>query len=142
MESNNKSLSKMNKKELYVECKRLKKENMTHQLFQDDNLNFINLLKEEIEKLKRDVKFSHTLHTTKNEILDKFQEEIKSLKEEIVNIVNIKNKQIKKEKYKYECMCSEQADSDCAKYIQELVEEIKKLKEDNDKFRACAKYLD
>ena len=56
--------------------------------------------------------------------------EIEKLKEEVVNIVKIKNKQIEKEKSKYEAMCNEQSKSDCAKYIQELQEENKELKED------------
>ena len=60
------------------------------------------------------------------------EEEIKELKKEVVNIVNIKNKQIEKEKYKYESMCSEQADSDCAKYIKELKEEIENIKGGDD----------
>ena len=49
MENNNKSLSKMNKKELYVECKKLRQDNMKLQLFQDDNL-----IKENVSDLIKD----------------------------------------------------------------------------------------
>ena len=47
-----------------------------------------------------------------------------------IDIVDMKEDN-KKLKVKYESMCSEQAESDCAKYIKELQEENNKLKENN-----------
>jgi len=77
-----------------------------------------------------------------NDIIEKLKEENEDLKKEIVNISTIKNKQIKKEKDKYESMCSEQAESDCAKYINELQEENEKFKKINKKLAEQMKVKD
>tara|TARA_R110000744_G_scaffold189810_1_gene308861 strand:+ start:86 stop:493 length:408 start_codon:yes stop_codon:yes gene_type:complete len=57
-------------------------------------------------------------------IIAELENEIITLKEEIVNVVAFlvkhNKKKLEKEKYKYEAMCSDQAESDCAKYIREL----------------------
>jgi DNA repair exonuclease SbcCD ATPase subunit len=101
-------------------------------------------LQEENEKLKKDLEFQTKQHyyyyaqyeglgtmiedaKDKQVIINRLKEENEKLKEEIVNIATIKNKQIKKEKDKYESMCSEQAESDCAKYINELKQENEEL---------------
>jgi len=93
---------------------------------------------ENLKKLKKDELVGHIVDLYK--FIDLFdgntktikeneelKEENEELKKEVVNIVKIKNKQIEKEKYKYEAMCSEQAESDCAKYIQELQKEKDEL---------------
>ena len=69
------------------------------------------------------------LKSVKGQQTAKLTKENKELKEEIVNIVKIKNKQIQNEKDKYESMCNEQSKSDCAKYIQELLAVIKEYEE-------------
>ena len=53
-------------------------------------------------------------------IIAELENEIITLKEEIVNVVKHNKKKLEKEKYKYKSMCSVQAESDCAKYIREL----------------------
>ena len=82
------ALSKMNKKELYAECKRLLQDNMRLQLFQDDNLikenqdfkreklmlhNVCNEYKKENNKLTEEV----LERDTHIEMLDKEVEELK-----------------------------------------------------------------
>lgn len=76
-------------------------------------------LVEEMEKIKKDC-CSKEIYDSVCKENQELLEEIDKLKEEIVNIAKMKNKQIKKEKDKYESMCSEQAKSDCAKQIEKL----------------------
>jgi Fe2+ transport system protein B len=89
-----------------------------------------------LKKLKKDALISHVVELYG--FIDLFNgntktiEENEKLKEEVVNIAKIKNKQIQQEKDKYESMCSEQAKSDCARYIQELKEEMEKLQKKYD----------
>ena len=98
-----------------------------------------------LKKLKKDELRWHVMDLY--EFIDLFDfhkltEENEDLKKEIVNISTIKNKQIKKEKDKYESMCSEQAESDCAKYINELQEENEKFKKINKKLAEQMKVKD
>jgi hypothetical protein len=118
-------------KKLYDDVQYFKKESEIQRNGGETNLKKIFELQKEIKKLKAQ-KESVEAHAGMIFYEDGFAvgsqdtnyiDEIEKLKEEIVNIAKMKNKQIKKEKYKYESMCSEQAESDCSKYIQELEKE-------------------
>ena len=96
-----------------------------------ENGDWMNRMKQDYEIQLRTQRDIVTMYRKQNK---KLEEENEKLRQEVVNIVKIKNKQIEKEKVKYESMCSEQAESDCAKYIQELQEENKKLKKQKKNF--------
>ena len=117
------------KKQLEEQIKKLKEKDKMR-VDEIDKTNDYSLL------VKSDCDFWEQKSNNLKEEIEKLEEENEKLKEEIANIATIKNKQIKKEKDKYESMCSEQAKSDCSKYIKELQEENEKLKEESEKLAA------
>ena len=129
----NKAISKMNKKELYEKCQKQEQEIQKLSLFQDYHEDIINDYDDDSDNLLEKIRILKVKNASYADMYKNVDNKLKKDNEKLRKALPAFSKENKKLKLKIESMTSEQANSDCAKYIEELQEDNKVLQMKYDK---------
>ena len=129
----NKAISKMNKKELYEKCQKQEQEIQKLSLFQDYHEDIINDYDDDSDNLLEKIRILKVKNASYADMYKNVDNKLKKDNEKLRKALPAFSKENKKLKLQIESMTSEQANSDCAKYIEELQEDNKVLQMKYDK---------
>ena len=137
------ALSKMNKKQLYEECKRLLQDNMTLQLFQDDMCEkvldrgaHIDILDKEIEKLKEENQDFKREKLMLHNVCNEYKKENNKLTEEVLERdthIDILDKEV--EETNEQLMILNDMVEDLKEQLENSEDNVLDLKEENEKMK-------